>query len=354
MDKSRSTKIAFVSVIIAVACAAGAARAADSIVRLSTKAPLQGTITTITRTEVTIDKPNKESVTVPVNDIRRIRWNGEPAQLSVVRADEETGRLEKAAEGLENLPAISGGSVNLLADVAYLKLRIRAKQALVDNSLIDAVLKDLDAFRKQQKDSYHYFDSLRLSGDLALAKQDFVTAATAYEELGEAPWEDAQMAAQSAQAQVLLAQDDITGAEQAFDAVLAMPADDPAEQAQRQAALLGKAHCLQRRQQFEEAIKVLDQVIAEVDGSQSAVLAAAYVRQGDNLQAVGRTKEAVLAYLHVDILFAGEKSLHAEALYQLSRLWAAVGKPDRAAEATAKLTSTYPNSAWTAKLATGN
>ena len=78
----------------------------------------------------------------------------------------------------------------------------------------------------------------------------------------------------------------------------------------------------------------------------------AYVLQGNALQALNRAKEAVLAYLHVDILFPREAGYHAESLYHMTKLWKAVQLPERGLEAEAKLQSSYPNSEWTKKLST--
>ena len=77
----------------------------------------------------------------------------------------------------------------------------------------------------------------------------------------------------------------------------------------------------------------------------------AYVRQGDCLQAQNKTKEAILAYLHVPVLFSKEKALHAESLFRLSQLWGSVQKPERAADARAELERLYPDSEWAKKLA---
>ena len=56
--------------------------------------------------------------------------------------------------------------------------------------------------------------------------------------------------------------------------------------------------------------------------------------------------DAVLAYLHVDLLFASNPSAHAEALYHLSQLWGKLDKPDRGVDAANRLRANYAGSSW--------
>jgi len=169
----------------------------------------------------------------------------------------------------------------------------------------------------------------------------------------KAPWHDYQMAARIGKARLLLLQNKLSDAQAAFQVVIGEPAKNSSELARRYEAQIGKATCLQLQKQYAEAVKELNDVIQHAPAEASALQAEAYLRQGDNLEAEGKTKEAVLAYLHVDLLFSREKPLHAEALFHLVRLWTAVGKPSRAADARARLTGTYPNSPWSKKLQSG-
>ena len=60
-------------------------------------------------------------------------------------------------------------------------------------------------------------------------------------------------------------------------------------------------------------------------------------------------KAALLAYLHVDVLYFNYPNYHAESLYHLSKLWEQIGKRDRAKEAKDKLTTRYKGSSWANK-----
>src|SRR5262249_4143396 len=130
----------------------------------------------------------------------------------------------------------------------------------------------------------------------------------------------------------------------------AVKAVSSAELSRRYEALLTKASCLQKQGKFPEATAVLTKVLDEAAEDDVKTLAETCVRLGDCYQADGKTKAAILAYLRVDILFPKAKSQHAEALYHLSRLFAQDGKPDKAADAAARLQQLFPRSPWTAKL----
>jgi hypothetical protein len=84
-------------------------------------------------------------------------------------------------------------------------------------------------------------------------------------------------------------------------------------------------------------------VIGRVGPEEAELHAKAYNALGYCQAKAGETKEALFAYLHVDILYNAIPDEHAKALASLVSLWAAVGKPDRAREAEALLEERYPN-----------
>jgi outer membrane protein assembly factor BamD (BamD/ComL family) len=62
-----------------------------------------------------------------------------------------------------------------------------------------------------------------------------------------------------------------------------------------------------------------------------------------------RNDEAELSYLKTDLLYRMQADAHAEALYQLSKVYAKMGNTQRAADAKQKLGKLYPTSPWTKK-----
>lgn len=338
--------------VVAAALAAGVLSSpvsAASLLRKGQKAAITGEITKISKTEVTIKPKTKDAENVPVNEISRLRFDGEPPKLNVARGYEEKGNLTLALENY-NTALADASDANLKADVEYLIARTTARMALGDPAKLDDAAKKLEAWRKANPDSFRFYESLDFLAQIHLAKGDFDKAKETFTQMEQAPWGDFKMAAKSGNARVLLKQEQFAPALTIFDEVIGMPGKGPAETSRRHDAMIGKVTCLMQQQQYADAVKVLDEVIQKVSPDDQRIQAEAYVRQGDCLQQQGKQKEALIAYLHVDVLFSGETALHAESLFHLSKLWNAAGQPGRAADAAAELQKEYPNSPWTKKL----
>lgn len=322
--------------------------AADTIYEYDSKSPQLGDIKGYTKTELTMQR-GSNSVKVPANQVQRVRWDGEPPQLNIARNQEENGNYAAALE--EYKKSVSGASPNLKKDLEFMIARATARSAQSNAADLDNAIKLLSAFIKANGDHFRFYSATKLLGEAYLAKKDYAAANKEFSELEKAPWKSTQMDAKNLKARVMLAEGNVKGALTAFESVAKMDAKTPAEQAGKRAAQLGSAVCLQKEGKPKDAITVLDEIIKTVDPQQKAILAEAYLRKGDCYQALGESKEALIAYLHIDVLFPSQPAIHAEALYHLSSLWGKVQKPERGAEARAVLQQQYPNSEWTQKAA---
>ena len=121
-----------------------------------------------------------------------------------------------------------------------------------------------------------------------------------------------------------------------------------AEQA-KLAASLGKASALAGAGKTDEAVKLIDEIIAKADPENQELHARAYDELGNCYRAAGKKKDAIIAFLHVDLLYSRFPEQHAEALANLAALFAEDGKAERAAAARATLKEKYPTSNWAAK-----
>lgn len=314
-----------------------------------------GEITTITRTEVTVtQRVGNKTENVPANEILYIEWKGEPPQLGLARSNERSGNLAEAVNGFQAaLTALEGGNANIRADINFYLARTASRLAQADASQLPAAVQQLKEYVAAGRDFYRYYDAQMLLAETALLANDLSTAEGAYSLIQQSPWTDYQMAGKIGAANTLLARDDISGAKAIFDEVASMATKTAAEKSRQLEGKLGQAECLQRSNQHADAETILQTVIDQTTAQDTRVLAEAYLRMGDGYVAQGqRIKEAILAYLHVDVIpsLAAHSDLHAEALFQLSKLWTAAGQPSRSADAAAKLESDYPNSSWAKQL----
>ena len=91
---------------------------------------------------------------------------------------------------------------------------------------------------------------------------------------------------------------------------------------------------------------MINDVIARADPEASLLHGMAYNALGRCHQKAGNTKDALLAFLHVDVLYSGYADAHAEALHAMIPLWEAIGQNARAQQARNTLAERYPNSRW--------
>lgn len=328
------------------------AGATETINRKREKA-ISGEVTGVSKTEVTIKvtAPKADTVKVAPNDIVSIIWTGEPPESNVARKDEEGGRYQKAIDGyLKSQQTAKSPSANFKNDLEFGIARATGKMALSDSSKVDEAIKKLEDFKSKQGDHYRYYDGVNLLGQLYVAKKDFAKAKAAFDTLGKAPWKDYQMAAKIALGRMALAENNLDEAVSQYDAVVSMQPEGPVEESQRQEAVLGKARVLIVQKKYDDALKLLDEVIDKAAIDDVKVNAEAFMRKGDCLREQGADDDALLAYLLVHVTFSSEKALHPEALYRLALLFEKKGDKARAEEAREILRSEYENSDWTKQL----
>lgn len=325
--------------------------AVDIVTKRSDGKKVNGTISGMSKNDLTLKKTQGDE-TIPANDIAAIEWEGGGPELKLGYSDENRGEYIGALQRFSKAKADAKSPSDFLkAEYDYSIARVTAKQALGDPDKREQAVKKLQEVEKAYPEHVRFYDSLLLLSQVQLASKDFSGARGSLDLLKKAPWPDMALASKIGEARVLMGEGKTDEAITAFDAAVSSAGDSPSEVARKYEAMLGHARGLISQTKFDEALKILDIVTEKGPVEDSAVQAEAYVLEGQALQGLGRTKEAALAYLHVDILFPREAGFHAESLYQLSHLWKQVQHPDRSTEAAGKLVQIYPNSEWRKKLA---
>jgi tetratricopeptide (TPR) repeat protein len=335
---------------IVVLISATAASALDQIKTTNKeKSVIRGHIITMTSQEVEIEVSGGLRDKVPVNKIINIFFEDEPTQFAAVRDYMSKGDYPQAAATLEKTSSEDAKTKNIGTEVEYLKALCAARLALGGNGDIAAAGGQMNAFIKTYPNSHHYYEANEILGNLGIAARSYDRAAGFFAELAKAPWPDYAMRANVGTGRALLAQGKTAEAAKAFDEVLSSGAAGDLAEDQRMAAQLGKARCLAAGQKTDQAIKMVEGIIAKADAENADLLAQAYNTLGAALRKAGKNKEAVLAYLHVDLLYPQLPDAHAEALANLAELFTEEHKADHAARMRNTLKENYPNSSWATK-----
>lgn len=324
--------------------------AVDSVTRRSDGSRIRGTITSATVSEIVVKSASGKETTIPITDILKVEFDKEPSELIAARANERSGALAVALEKYQDAQKTSNKSDRRLsAELDFLIARTMAKMAETDPSQAAPAVKLLEDFRAAHDKNFRYLQATLLHAKLLADGDQIEQGKQLLSQVQQSSVKSYQLEAGIALGKMMLKSDDIDSALQAFTTVVEQSSGDDTSKGALFAGLLGQASCLQKQAQYDEAIKVLDRIIKESGDAETATLASAWLRKGDCLVAQKQIKAARMAYLHVDVLYPGEPAQHSEALFRLINLWGATGHADRAAEASAKLVSLYPNSAWAKK-----
>jgi tetratricopeptide (TPR) repeat protein len=336
----------FVAVITFVAIV-GLAWADDEIERYSAKIPLRGTITAETAHELTIQrKDTGKTESVPLNDVQRVKYDKVSIDLANADAYAQKGEFTRSTELYDKVVQQSVGREFAVRAASFGKVNGIVLQAFHEPARIDEAIKAIEDFRIQNPNSRYHYALHETLGKLQLTKLNEEAARAAFAELAKAPWPDLKLKASIYEGRILIATNQLDAAIAKFDGV-AQSAGDSAEEKQRRfEASLGKAEILVKQKKFDDAEKLVSQVIDGASSEESALHAAAFNFRGDVQRETGRVKEALLSYLYVDLICPGDRNEHAKSLCYIALLSEQLGRADRAEDSRSRLKKDYPNSPW--------
>ena len=313
-------------------------KAAD-VVRLSEEGAksIVGTIMEISATEVKIlrTSPNTpQSVSASV--ITTIQFGQEPPSLTAMRSAVMGSRFPDVLVAAQKLDPATIASPFARQDYEFFQAfalgQIALDGSLNKESLQKAIAACTD-FLKTQTNSYHYFPMCELTGELHLTTGNRENAFQVYSLLAKAPWAASQLKANTALGTIRLEEGRLDEAKKFYQAVLASPDSSKEVLRTKTEAEIGLAKCLIREGNWKAALEQLEPLSTKTDSENARLQAAIYLALGEAYEVAGNPKEAILAYLHVEILFPSAKSEYLVALKRLAVLWSKVNRPERAAEA---------------------
>ena len=306
---------------------------------------ISGTIVRMSSTEVEIKAGTRVSK-VPVNEIKRLTYDKPPRQLRLAQVAIENGQPADARNKLGQVKVARLKRPFVKQEIAFYKALAGARLALQGEGNHTRAVRDMLSFRKNNRNNYHYFECVDVLGELAMEMGRYPKASGFYAELAKAPWPDYQLRAMVRQGRALRSQGEFAAALEKFSDVIGSDASNADTQRYINVATLGKAVCLAESGKHDEGIELVNSVIAKTDGEDVQLMGRTYITHGLCFRKANRDKDALLAYLHVDLLYNSDPQSHAEALYHLADLWPRFNKPDRALAAQNLLESRYPTSVW--------
>lgn len=313
---------------------------------------IRGTVLRVNKLNVTIDTGGSER-RIEANDIRFITYANEPRELRTARTNMIEGRDNRALEELNGIAESDISTDFVRMEVDFMKTSLSVAMALrgeiVTLPEAKTMLSDLLADEKFGE-SYHYYEAVRLQGDLSLATGDYDDAETQYAILSALPWPKTALVGSLLVAQARLGLGKYPEALTSFEAVEGSDLNDVDDQQAKLMARIGKASALAGLDRANEGITILEDLIKQESSDNKPLFAKLYNALGTCYLKANNPKFAKHNFLHVDLLYYQDADSHAEALYHLIGLWEQENNTRNSNDARDKLRTNYPNSAWTSKL----
>ena len=283
-------------------CCAAAATAQDDLVFDVKGKPTKGRVTAITQEKVTLQAAGG-SRQFDIKEVSRITFGADPRELASARPQIVEGRYADALSELKKIDLAKVSETFVKQDIGYYVALCQAKLALNAGEDKAAAIATLKAFLGQNRESYHFYDGVELLGDLNVAAGDFAQATVFYGLLAKAPWPDYQMRAEIQLANAKCAGGNYAEALPMYEKLLTSGLSTPETVQQVLFASVGKAVCLAETGKPEEGLKLMTELIAKNDSSETRLFGRAYNALGRCYLKLNKPKDAVLAYLHTDLLY---------------------------------------------------
>ena len=326
--------------------------AADIIYRNSDSRRLTGTVSDVSRVEVVLNfsAKNKAPLHIPANDIREIKWNGEPPDLTLMRAAERKELLEKALEGYEKyFEEVDSSQKNLKIDLSYHIARVKAKLALEDKQNIDEAISLLENYRQKNQEHYSFYEGLVLLNKLYQKKGSSEKVSEISALIAQAPWQEFRETGIIDKGFALLKEGQIDQAMDIFDGIIRDYRTKKSNSISLQAEL-GMANCYMQKEDYSKAEEMIYSIIDQALPEEEQVLSKTFLLQGKMYSSMNMPRDALLSYLRIDLIFSQQPKAHEEALFHLAELWKQMGNDIKASEYSEKLKKEYPDSQWISKL----
>jgi tetratricopeptide (TPR) repeat protein len=284
---------------------------------------------------------------VPTDQIASIRYDGQTATFQLAESRESAGQLAEAAELFKKAAGETASRPFPQQTALFREAEALVELALVEPDRTKPARDKVTQFLRSYPASRHLAAAREALARLQLASGDFSGAEASIAELARLPRGGERAVVLRTKA--LARQGKHAEAIAELDGLIA---GSPKGSDRQRAAMLAKAESLAGMKKFAEAETLVRQVIQANPAEDAAAQAPAYNTLGDCLRAANRPTEALIAYLHTDLLYSKDKEEHPRALHAIEALFRQLKQEARADEFAQRLKQEYPRSAW-ARASTG-
>jgi tetratricopeptide (TPR) repeat protein len=281
------------------------------------------------------------TISVPTDQIVSIRYDGQTATFQLAESRESAGQLAEAAELFKKAATETASRPFPHQAALYREARVLSDLALIEPDRMKDARDKLSQFLRSYPNSRHLVAARESLARLQINSDDFAGAEATVAEMAKLP--KAADRAAVLRTKVLARQGKHSEAIALLDRLIA---SSPKGSERYRAAMLAKAESLAGMKKFQEAETLLREVIQANPPEDADAQAPAYNTLGDCLRAANRPKDALIAYLHTDVLYSKDKEEHPRALFGIQAMFRALKQDARADEFAQRLKQEYPRSAW--------
>ncbi len=280
--------------------------------------------------------------TVPIEQIASIRYTGQSANYQLGDSRESGGQLAEAAELFKKAAAETAGKPFPHQAALFREAKVLSDLAAVEPDRQAEARNKLGAFIRSYPGGRHIAAAREALARLQINTGDFAGAEATITALTRTP--KAGDRAAVLRTKVLAKQGKHDQAIAELDRLIAAA---PKGSERQRHAMLAKAESLAATRKYKEAEVLVRQVIQANPAEDAASQAPAYNTLGDCLRAANRPKDALIAYLHTDMLYSKDKEEHPRALHGIASVFRQLKQDARADEFAQRLKHEYPRSTWT-------
>jgi tetratricopeptide (TPR) repeat protein len=346
-DRKPATRLVVLTLAVGMTIAADRA-AADDVVNLIVGTTVKQAIGRQVRGQIQSESASEvvvqlgaTTITVPADQVLSIRYDRQSVSFPIAESREAAGLLPEAAELFRTAAADPNAEPLAVRAAQFREAEVLTDLALIEPERTKEAKDKLSKFVRQYPNSRQIAPAQECAARLQLSAGDFTGAASTIAALAKIP----NFGDRAAVLRTKLLAKQGKNAEAVAD-LDRLITNYPKASEQRRAAVLAKAENLVALKKFKDAEALVREAIAASPAEDATAQAAAYNTLGDCLRAANRPKDALLQYLHTDLLYAKNKEEHPRALYHIQSLFRELKEDGRADEYAQRLKQEYPRSPW--------